>query len=90
VPSSKRLHVRKTNADLPTGTLDNATWRRTFMPTYLQLFACQDVKAAWSIDDKEATALLQKVWDHVYGQRVPYTVDPRGSVFRVVSIHALY
>lgn len=82
--------MRKTNADLPSGTLDNATWRRTFIPTYLQLLACRDVKEAWSVDDDEATALLQKVWDYVYGQRVPYTVDVTGSVFRVVSIHALY
>ena len=91
-PPSGSKHVavgRKekfTNAHLPHGCQDNGAWRRIFVPTYLQYLASRNSdNDAWAINDEEAVSVQQKVWDFVYGDKVPHIVTVQGPVFALVG-----
>lgn len=39
----------------------------------------------WTVDDNEAVAALQEIWDYNYGASIPYKVTTKSDVFRIVS-----
>jgi hypothetical protein len=83
-----------TNAHLPSGSQDNGAWRRIFIPTYLQYLASRDSgsesdKDAWALNDDEAVSIQQKIWDFVYGNKVPHIITVQGPVFALVGVSVL-
>lgn len=76
-----------TNGHLPRGCQDNGAWRRIFIPTYLQYLASRDSdKDAWALNDDEAVSIQQKIWDFVYGDKVPHIITVKGPVFALVGV----
>ena len=79
-----------TNAHLPSGCQDNGTWCHIFIPAYLQLLASQDSDDdTWTINDDEGVSIQQKIWDFVYGNKVPHITTVQGPVFALVSVPIL-
>ena len=77
-----------TNANLPSGCQDSGTWRRTFIPTYLQYLASRDSDTdAWAVNDDEGVSIQQKIWEFVYGDKIPHIITVQGPVFSLVSVH---
>ena len=76
-----------TNAHLPPGCQDNGAWHHIFIPTYLQYLAGRDSdKDAWAVNDDEALSVQQRIWDFVYGDKVPHIITVEGPVFGLVSV----
>lgn len=76
-----------TNAHLPPGCQDNGAWRRIFIPTFLQYLASRKTGVdAWAASDDDGVSIQQKVWNFVYGGRVPHIVTVQGPVFTLVSV----
>ena len=65
---------------LPHSCQDNGAWHRIFVPTYLQYLASRN-----SDNDEEAVSVQQKVWDFVYGDKVPHIVTVQGPVCALVG-----
>ena len=93
LPESKHVTTGRkekyTNAHLPLGAQDNSAWRRIFIPTYLQYLAGRDTKSnndAWAINDNESVSIQQKIWDFVYGDKVPHIISVQGPVFALVGV----
>jgi hypothetical protein len=81
-----------TNAHLPPGCQDNSAWRRIFISTYLQYLGSRDSEPdsdsdAWAVNDDEGLSIQQKIWDFVYGEKVPHIITVQGPVFALVSVH---
>jgi hypothetical protein len=85
LPKRSGANRKYTNADLPNGAMNNNTWRKIVIPTYIQYLAGQDSKETWSIDDKESTTLLQAIWNFTYGAEVPHFIRVNGPAFSIVS-----
>ena len=75
-----------TNSDLPSGALDNGTWRQIFIPTYVRYLASRNSDDTWNIGDDDAIQLMQQIWKFVYGSRVSYRIKIKGPVFFLVSV----
>lgn len=93
-PPSKRVAAGRrekfTNANLPRGCQDGGAWRRILIPTYLQYLACRDADDdAWAINDDKGVSIQQKIWDFVYGEKVPHIITVQGPVFALVGITIL-
>ena len=39
----------------------------------------------WQIGDDELCDVLQRIWNHIYGKRLPYTVKTGESIHGLVS-----
>jgi hypothetical protein len=77
-----------TNAHLPAGCQENGAWRRIVIPTYLQYLASRDSDSdAWAANDDEGISIQQRIWDFVYGDKVPHIITVQGPVFALVSVH---
>lgn len=85
LPLRSGANRKYTNADLPNGAMNNNTWRKKLIPTYIQYLAGQDVKETWTIEDRNALTLLQTIWNFLYGAEVPHTIKVNGPVFSIVS-----
>ena len=92
-PSNCVAAARKekfTNVHLPPGCLDNGAWHRILIPTYLQYLACRDADDdAWAISDDKTVSVQQKIWDFVYGDKVPHIITVQGPVFSLVGFPIL-
>jgi hypothetical protein len=80
--------VRWNNSHLPPSSLSNNSWRRVFIPTFINFLATYT--DPWVIEDAEAIKAMQKIWDHIYLNRpgfpdIPYAVVTNQAVFSVVS-----
>jgi hypothetical protein len=87
-PPPKRVAGRKdkpTNSDLPRGTLDNNAWRGRFISTYQRYLAGRVTDEAWGLEDDEAVSLMQKIWNYIYGARVPNRIVTGEPTFVIVS-----
>jgi hypothetical protein len=78
-----------TNSDLPNGAINNNTWRKKVIPTYIQYLAGLDVKETWTVGDKDSITLLQNIWNFTYGAELPHVVKVNGPVFLIVSLPIL-
>ena len=79
-----------TNVHLPPGCLDNGTWCRILIPTYLQYLACQDADDdAWAVSDDKDVSVQQKIWDYVYGDKALHIITVQGPVFSLVGFPIL-
>ena len=70
---------------LPNGCQYNGTWHRIFIPTYFQYLACRE-SDAWAANDDESVSVLQKIWNFVYGDKVPHIITIQGPVFALVGV----
>ena len=43
----------------------------------------------WTINDDKGVSIQQKIWDFVYGNKVPHIITVQGPVFALVSIPIL-
>jgi len=86
LPKRSGANRKFTNADLPNGAMNNNTWRKKVIPTYIQHLAGQNVKETWTIEDGDSVTLLQTIWNFIYGAEVPHTIKVNGAVFLVVSL----
>jgi hypothetical protein len=62
--------VKVKNENLPVGS--QANWHSIYIPTYLQFVA--NYGQTWMVDNHEAIAAMQKVWNVVY-QTIPHNVS---------------
>ena len=76
------------NIDLPAGCQERNVWRGKLIPTYIQYMSCKDV--VWGMKDGDATAILQAIWDYLYGARIPRQIVSTGPVFAVVRSFFLF
>ena len=90
-PPTKRVTAGRkekyTNVHLLSGCQDYGAWCRIFIPTYLQFLASWDSDDdTWTINDDEGVSIQQKIWDFVYGNKVPHIITVQGPVFALISI----
>ena len=71
------------NTNLPNGATNNNVWQRVFISTVAHLAGTYE--NAWSIPDDTLRAALQKIWDIIYKNSIPHTVDIGGPVYYIVS-----
>jgi hypothetical protein len=84
-----RLVIPKlTNKDLPRGCQDGNLWRRRFIPTYMTFVASYN--QVWSVIDGDAIDAMQKIWDQIYGQKIPHTIELHDAVFQTVFLNDLH
>lgn len=74
---------RPTIQNLPNGANKNFAWTRLVIPNFIRLLLAGD--QPWLIGDNVIISELQKVWDLVYGQELPFTIKKGTVPFDVVS-----
>jgi hypothetical protein len=75
---------RSTFEDLPKGTNVDAAWTRLIIPNFINLILAGD--QPWIITDDTVISELQRVWDHVYGRKVEFTIEKGTVPFELVSL----
>lgn len=83
-PSSRK---KWTTNDLPAGAQDDERWGSLFIPTLLRYQGCSH--DPWTCDPARSVAVIQKIWDRVYGQNLPHRVVLNDNVYKVVSLRPL-
>jgi hypothetical protein len=78
-------HNKYLNDDLPHGCLEEARWRKHFIPTFLGYVAWQP--DPWVLDEANTTLALQLIWNVLYGNSIPHTVVAHDAVYSIVSNH---
>lgn len=77
-----------TTSHLPLGAQEDDLWSTRFIPTLLRYQGCRPDPWAW--DSMSSVDVVQKIWDEVYGGRLPHTVVMNDNVHKVVSLlHSL-
>ena len=83
-PRTKFARKRFTIKDLPAGALDNGDWKK-LVSSFIDYVAGSTINV-WSAQDADLVNVLQTIWNHIYGARVPHTVRAHGEpVFYLVS-----
>jgi hypothetical protein len=72
------------NEDLPEGATFNNIWRRVFIPTYMVYVASSE--DPWSVNDEDAVAKMQLIWDAVYKGKITNNIRIDGVTFRLVRV----
>ena len=72
------------NKHLPEGCQDDLKWRRRYVPTYLRFLS--SYPKVWTIADNEAVKAMQKIWNVIYGDEIPYDVNVNCAVFKTVCL----
>jgi hypothetical protein len=72
------------NEDLPVGCIDGNRWRGCFIPSYIWFLAFQD--DPWRVSDNAAVKGMQKIWDAIYNERIPYEISANDAVFTIVRV----
>ena len=67
---------------LPDGANDDDAWSRVVIPTFINLVISGD--KPWISSETEVAPLLQDVWDHTYGDRLPCTIKKSTIPFELV------
>ena len=67
-PSPARYRLE----DLPEHDLTGKRWKKYFVPTLLCFQGAQP--DPWSWTDTASVAVVQKIWDHIFGDEVPHKV----------------
>jgi len=44
----------------------------------------------WTMDDLTAVTAMQKIWNAIYGEKIPYKITTNCPVFAIVSLQELY
>ena len=90
LPTSKKAHTLLMwlqNTQMRTSLLvveESGAWRRIFILTYLQYLASWGSNDAWTVSDDEGVSIQRKIWDFIYGDKIPHVIQ--GPVFTLVSI----
>ena len=70
------------NVDLSAGCQEQNIWRGKLIPTYIQYMSGNDT--VWEMEDGDAAAILQAIWDYLYGALIPRQIMSTGPVFAIV------
>ncbi len=73
VKSRKRATIQ----DLPEGANNDSAWTRLVIPNFIRLLLAGE--QPWLIGDDIIISELQNIWDHVYGRKIPFTIQ-KGTV----------
>ncbi|KAI0352007.1 hypothetical protein OH77DRAFT_1429041 [Trametes cingulata] len=73
--------------DLPGGTWAQDQWARSFVPTLVKYQGTRSMPWLW--DDEWSVAVVQKIWNAVFGDRLPHRVQ-RGDVVHSLATDQLY
>lgn len=68
---------------LPDGATDDNAWTRVVIPTFINLVLSGD--KPWISSEAELGPLLQDVWDHTYGDNLPFDIKKSTVPFELVS-----
>jgi hypothetical protein len=68
---------RATIQNLPEGANNDSAWTRLVIPNTIRLLLAGE--QPWVIGDDVIISELQKVWDRVYGRKIPFTIK-KGTV----------
>ena len=52
----------------------------------MQYLASRGSDDAWTVSDDEDVSIQQKIWDFIYGDKIPHVITVQGPVFTLVSI----
>ena len=74
---------RATIQNLPKGANHNMAWTRLVIPNFIHLLLAGE--QPWIIGDDVIILELQKVWNHVYGRKIPFTIKKGTVPFELVS-----
>ena len=83
--SEIKLRKQATFQDLPKGANEDAAWTRLVIPNFINLILAG--KQPWIITDDAIIAELQRVWDHIYGMKVEFTIEKGTVPFELVSLN---
>lgn len=75
---------RATKKGLPLGANKDDAWVRLVIPNFIRLLMAGD--QPWLIGDDVIISALQNVWDHVYGNKIPFTIGKNTVPFNLVSL----
>jgi hypothetical protein len=78
VKSRKRATIQ----NLPRGANNDAEWARLVIPNFIRLLLAGE--QPWLIGDDVIISELQKVWNHVYGNKLPFTIMKGTVPFELV------
>jgi hypothetical protein len=77
-----------TVANLPAGCNENNLFHKCFIPTYIKFLA--EGGDPWTMDELTVVTAMQKIWNAVYGKKIPYMITTDCPVFAIVSLQELY
>ncbi|KAH9855116.1 hypothetical protein C2E23DRAFT_883088 [Lenzites betulinus] len=83
--SSKKAGSGKkwTTNHLPAGAQEDDLWSTRFVPTLLKYQGCR--QDPWTWDPVSSVDIVQKIWNRVYGERLPHTVVMNDNVHKVAT-----
>jgi hypothetical protein len=67
---------------LPDGATEDDAWTRVVVPTFINLVLSGD--KPWISSEAELAPLLQDVWDHTYGDNLPFNIKKSTVPFELV------
>ena len=82
-PLVKGKRSKYTNADLPAGSQEHNVWRGKVVPTFIQYMSTDE--NIWGTDDDVAADTMQRIWDFIYGAKIPQKIMLGGPILSVVS-----
>jgi hypothetical protein len=82
-PSDNKSRQRASVQNLPKGANQDAAWTRLVIPNFINLILAGE--QPWIITDDVIVAELQRVWDHVYGMKIEFTIEKGTVPFELVS-----
>jgi len=59
--------------DLPDSADEDHAWTRRVIPNFINIILTGE--QAWLITDDTIISELQRVWNHVYGSSIPFTIE---------------
>ncbi|KAI0650193.1 hypothetical protein C8Q79DRAFT_1006481 [Trametes meyenii] len=71
------------NSDLPSAAHTHNAWRTKFIPTFLKALGTRE--DPWGISDRQTIGILQPIWDAIYGEDVPWTIEVNDAVHSLAT-----
>lgn len=68
---------------LPEGATEDDAWTRIVIPTFINLVLSGD--KPWIMNEADIIPLLQDVWNHTYGSKIPFKIQKGTVPFELVS-----
>ncbi len=73
---------------LPTGATSEDAWTRVVIPTFINLVLSEE--KLWASCEADLAPLLQNVWNHTYGSKVPFEIKKGMVPFELISESSIY
>ncbi|KAI0667183.1 hypothetical protein C8Q78DRAFT_1082317 [Trametes maxima] len=78
-----KSHTAPKNSDLPSAAHKHNAWRTKFVPTFIKALGTRE--DPWGISEKQTIKILQLIWDVIYGEEVPWTIELNDAVHSLAT-----